>query len=265
MRAQVDAMTHKRSKWMTGHVQCLLRENAPVHRQEEVLHWICSPEGANSTCKGIKPGGAHFYPNTTSDHLQWAMTSYHERHRDEFHNSYRSCWFGGIAYLVPAPVNVLYIASSPWETDGAGLLALSGEYPINLQQVFRIPSGGSASFHFTGLDAKYDRKAETAFKAMARSSDPSTAVIEVEVSYDFDGDGVHDRTEKSYPMKVEQSSEFHAVVASFRTNQAAGSPFQDFEKGSVWLRILNTGAADLEVLEAGERTPSHVQIPYFPY
>lgn len=69
MRAQVDAMTHKRSKWMTGHVQCLLRENAPVHRQEEVLHWICSPEGANSTCKGIKPGGAHFYPNTTSDHL----------------------------------------------------------------------------------------------------------------------------------------------------------------------------------------------------
>eukprot|EP00961_Rhodomonas_salina_P264608 3576406-Rhodomonas_salina.5 len=106
------------------------------------------------------------------------------------------------------------------------------------------------------------------------------------------------------PMKVEQSSEFHAVVASFRTNQAAGSPFQDFEKGSVWLRILksvsdisfgltekpantgictsttslgdlravslisalrSTGAADLEVLEAGERTPSHVQIPYFPY
>ena len=45
-------------------------------------------------------GGSHYNPVLVKDHLEWAMTSLHEMHEDQGDVGHRTCWFGGVAYMV---------------------------------------------------------------------------------------------------------------------------------------------------------------------
>jgi len=61
------------------------------------LGWVCDP--SHLDCTPINPGGAHYLPNTPTDHAKWAFTAYYDLHRTV--QGPAACDFGGIAQIVP--------------------------------------------------------------------------------------------------------------------------------------------------------------------
>ncbi len=96
----IKATSHLRSQWLAANVQCLLRNKTSDDEAQRVLRWLCDPDGGGHSCHGIKEGGSHYNPVNPKDHLEWAMTSLHEMHEGKENHGHRTCWFGGIAYLV---------------------------------------------------------------------------------------------------------------------------------------------------------------------
>jgi len=64
------------------------------------LSWVCG--SGNLDCSPINPGGAHYLPNTPTDHANWAFNAYYLLWRTS--QGPGACDFGGIAQIIP-PVN----------------------------------------------------------------------------------------------------------------------------------------------------------------
>jgi hypothetical protein len=60
------------------YVHSLLRNGTSIEEAQRVLTWLCDADGGAHSCHGIKEGGSHYNPLNPKDHLEWAMTSFHE-------------------------------------------------------------------------------------------------------------------------------------------------------------------------------------------
>ena len=153
------------SRWLRGHVQCLLRDGTSDDELQDILRFICAPGPGNHSCHGIKPGGSHYLPNTPWYHAEWAMTSFHD-HRSELPGyGFRACWFGGAAYLMPPPLNVLFLTAASEQshpatvpaTERRARLAVSGQYERGGDDELLRP-GAAVSYTIEGLTAIHDFK-----------------------------------------------------------------------------------------------------------
>eukprot|EP00293_Proteomonas_sulcata_P017746 CAMPEP_0184298540 /NCGR_PEP_ID=MMETSP1049-20130417/9334_1 /TAXON_ID=77928 /ORGANISM="Proteomonas sulcata, Strain CCMP704" /LENGTH=196 /DNA_ID=CAMNT_0026608699 /DNA_START=193 /DNA_END=783 /DNA_ORIENTATION=+ len=194
-------------------------------------------------------------------HLEWAMSNYHEMHENDANFGYRSCWFGGVAYLQPPPRNLLFLASSNVTKEPA--LALSGEYAWNLGHHDNLAPGGSMEYTATAISAVCDRKVKTQFmiQVMAVSS---ASRIQGEVAFDFEGDGIFDRTE-IYHVADLGGGDVSSYTRKSAGMEVVGAAFKDMKNGAVRMRLFNTGEDHCKIFHAIEAAPSYVTIPYFPY
>ena len=153
------------SRWLRGHQQCLLRDGTPDGDVDDILQFICSPGMGNHSCHGIKPGGTHYLPSIPWDHAEWAMTSFHEYRSELPGYGFRACWFGGAAYLMPPPLNILFLANTAQEgrpgatasSGQAARLAVSGQYEHGSEGRLLSP-GDAVHFSIVGLTAIHDWK-----------------------------------------------------------------------------------------------------------
>ena len=176
----IRAAMHKRRPLLAANVQCLVRNGTSTAEIDAILEWVCSSEGGGHGCHGIRPGGSHFHPNLPRDHLEWAMTSLHEMHEGKPDHGYRTCWFGGAAYLLPAPVNELFVELPAG--GKAGRLVGSGlEDPDRSVEVMALHAGGTIVFEATQHRAFADRKRKQAgFEIHVRAPGPG-AILQAEV------------------------------------------------------------------------------------
>jgi len=258
----IKATRHMRSRLLAANVQCLVRNGTSEVEIEAILQWICSSEGLAHSCHGIQPGGSHFLPNLPKDHLEWAMTNLHENHEGKQNHGHRTCWFGGAAYLLPAPVNELFVELPHDSISGAGRLVRSGFDESLHAKLLR--AGEQVVFEAHNQLAS-DRKRKHVMFEIHTAATATGAVLLAELALDFDGDGRYDRSE-TFP-------EFHVpadVNATYKPTgrskvQGHEKSFRNLENGSVRLRLSNIGSQECEIRHADASSPTHVRIPYFPY
>ena len=197
MRERIEATKHQRSRWLAASVQCILRNETTDEEAQRVLSWLCDADGAGHSCHGIKEGGSHHHPVHPKDHLEWTMTSLHEMHEGKNNHGHSTCWFGGIAYLVPPPVNELFLelpSGSDSIAPGAMLLLRSegdtiegrlvrsgGENMSLCRDVQVLKAGESIAFEAKNYHAVADRMRKKATFEIHVRGDVIGAVLLAEV------------------------------------------------------------------------------------
>ena len=76
---------------------CAVVPGASDAALQHVLDWICGPTGIQN-CAPIMPGGAHYLPNTTKNHADWAFNVYFQAYRCI--PGWDACDFNGTAHVV---------------------------------------------------------------------------------------------------------------------------------------------------------------------
>jgi hypothetical protein len=197
MKESIEATKHQRSRWLAASVQCILRNETTDEEAQRVLSWLCDADGAGHSCHGIKEGGSHYHPVHPKDHLEWTMTSLHEMHEEKINHGHSTCWFGGIAYLVPPPVNELFLelpSGSDSIAPGATLLLRSegdtiegrlvrsgGENMSLCRDVQVLKAGESIAFEAKNYHAVADRMRKKATFEIHVRGDVIGAVLLAEV------------------------------------------------------------------------------------
>jgi len=68
---------------------------------QNALNYACS----YVDCTAIQPGGGSYYPNTLLAHCNWAFNQYFQTYK--LQGGYNSCYFGGVAQLVPPSSDII--------------------------------------------------------------------------------------------------------------------------------------------------------------
>jgi len=272
-REHIAAAKHQRSPWLASNVQCLLRNGTSDEEAQKLLTWLCDARGGAHTCHGIQEGGSHYNPVAPKEHLEWAMTSLHETREDTRGHGHSTCWFGDIAYLVPAPVNEFFLelpqnstsGRSSSNNNGGRLVKSGGEDLLRSSDVMVLGAGKSIFFESTRLIAFADKKRKHAtFEIHVQGGQPG-ALLLAELAFDFDGNGEYDRVETFHTHAVRTNLNGTAYTWKARGQVRGDASFRNLETGSVRLQLSNVGTEDCELWRFAEASPSHVRIPYFPY
>eukprot|EP01063_Lacrimia_lanifica_P025141 TRINITY_DN32914_c0_g1_i1.p1 TRINITY_DN32914_c0_g1~~TRINITY_DN32914_c0_g1_i1.p1 ORF type:complete len:238 (+),score=58.43 TRINITY_DN32914_c0_g1_i1:45-758(+) len=79
--------------------KCNVKPGADPAKLGDALGWVCGPDGLGN-CDAIMPGGAHYEPNTPTDHANWAFNEYYQALKC-WQDGAWPCDFGGVAETVP--------------------------------------------------------------------------------------------------------------------------------------------------------------------
>jgi hypothetical protein len=165
----------------TAGAACHVKADARDSDIGDTLSWLCGTGEVD--CAQINPGGAHYEPNTNKDHANWAFDQYYQKHAS---SGPASCFFGGLAALVPPPFGHFDIVQG-------GTMAYPTQAKQGIDLTEEIPKGQSKSYTSPKMTGNYTGDG-TAFSVWVAASG-SGVEAHAEVGYDFDGDGTPDRTE----------------------------------------------------------------------
>lgn len=261
----VKSTANLRSQWLAANVQCLLRNGTSIEEAQRVLTWLCDADGGAHSCHGIKEGGSHYNPLNPKDHLEWAMTSFHESLEESESHGHRTCWYGGIAYMLPAPVNEWFLELSASSSSGGRLVQSRGQDLFGSQNVNVLKAGESVVFEARNCNAVADRLRKHATFEIHVAGEVTGAVLTAELSFDFDGDGKYDRRETFHEHIVRIHLNDTAYQWRSKGKVEGEASFLDLENGSLRLRLSNVGSEECQLQGSTEISPSHLRIPYFPY
>lgn len=106
------------------------------------------------------------------------MTNLHENHEGKQNHGHRTCWFGGAAYLLPAPVNELFV-ELPHDSSKGGRLVGSGLDESLHAKLLR--AGEQVVFEAHNQQAFADRKRKHAMFEIHVAASTTGAVLLAEV------------------------------------------------------------------------------------
>ena len=180
---RIRGTMHMRSRLLASNVQCLVRNGTSEAEIDAILEWVCSSEGLGHSCHGIQPGGSHFLPNLPKNHLEWAMTNLHETHEGKQNHGHRTCWFGGAAFLLPAPVNELFLELplNSFESERGRLVGSGLEDLDKSLHVKVLRAGDTALFEAMHRFAVVDRKRKQATFEIHVGASTAGAILLAEV------------------------------------------------------------------------------------
>lgn len=281
---------------------CLLKRSVTDTQAQAVLDYACDPGNGElsspMSCAPISKGGRAFVPNTKRDHAAWAITQFFNKRNAEVDSfPQRDCHFAGVATLnVPGNYYLTVdggLTRMNHYTDSLSKkiavpeegLVFSNSEPITGVLTDTVTNGWSetlvlpdAALEEGGIDVSIDLRTNrvvrkrtgpnTTFKFWvgAAKGTGSQCMMDVAVTYDFDGDGVVDREERYEPQGVPEEPDLLPVESKVlgKSLKIRGSDFWDgVSNAVVTLNVQSKNCPGaVNVWESAEMYPSFLTVPY---
>eukprot|EP01051_Picozoa_sp_SAG22_P000061 SAG22_NODE_1_length_62449_cov_158.689270_61_plen_277_part_00 len=233
---------------------CRTKAGAAAADIQPGLTWVCAGGGLN--CAPIKPGGAHFAPNTVAAHADWAFDQYYQAHAA---SGPGTCFFGGVAALVPPPAGHYDLV------NGGGLAYPTppGKAGAGIGAVDSVAAGSSISYISPAFSGAAAAAGVTYFSVWTASSAGSGCTVAATVTYSFGG-GKPARVESYKPAGTQPSPAYSAYTNGIGLAPgAAPAPFAPMASGAINVTVAVQGAGcKVNIMAATAGFPSFVTGPF---